>query len=210
MSAQPAESHGLSEAQQRLDDLLVRLNNTVELAGELANAGEDETALRLLAEQRAHLYAVVDSISKDIGTGPRPFWTSARRHAGVLAVAAVTVLSCAAASLVAWKTTPVDRARNDLARATEIADPAARLSALLTVHDRTRRLAGTEARVVRERARALVEQTEPDVPATPENDEIKRRADKLSHDVDQAGRVQPPRDPDDMDRFRTDVEDVLE
>jgi len=97
MSAQP-QPGGLSQAQNRIAGILRELSETVESVEELTHR-DPASALRLVEDQRAKLYAFVDGIAADVAA-PTPAWQRIRRSASALAVAATLLVSSIALAAV--------------------------------------------------------------------------------------------------------------
>lgn len=141
MNPQHASTGSLSDAHKRIAGLLDELNETVELVERLTSAGEHETALRLVEEQRTALYSAVDGISHEVGVRRRSWIDQARRHAtGLVAAAALLLSSLAVSAGVLNRPSPVDRAKAGLSQARSVSDPVERLRIIERVVQITRTL----------------------------------------------------------------------
>lgn len=99
MSTQQADVGGLSKAHLRIVRLLDDLDSTVESVEELSRSGQHEEALRLVEQQRAALFQMVESISRDVATQPPvTLWSRVRKHGMALVAASLLLLSSLAVS----------------------------------------------------------------------------------------------------------------
>lgn len=133
MSAQP-QPGGMADANRRIALLLEDLEGTVESVEMLTRLGRHEEALRVVDHQRAKLYRVVDSIASDVGARRRSRWQAARRHIAAGVAAAAVALSALA---VVGPGNRIDAATDELDRAVQLTDAAARLAALSRVFELT-------------------------------------------------------------------------
>jgi hypothetical protein len=134
ISAKPEYTGELSQATQKIHGLLEELTSTVESAERLTRNGEPERALRLVEEQRESLYNTVDTISRAVSI-KRSRFEKLRTRTPILVTAALLVVSALAISVGAI--TLMDKqspAQARLQRAEQIADPAARLTAIYAAY----------------------------------------------------------------------------
>lgn len=136
MASKQDREPSLGHAELRLALLLADLERTVETAGELANAGLEEEAIRVIDLQRHALAGLPAQIAADVAPAPPKKRLRRFAFAGVAAVA--TVVSALAATLGLLGSEPANAAELErhLASVERISDPARRLDALESTIDR--------------------------------------------------------------------------
>lgn len=201
MEAVSPEGSSLAKAQQEIENLLERLNQTIEIAGELANSGQDQAALELLARERKHLHVAVDNVSRDISTDqPRK-----SRHKVLLFIAAaIGAVSLSSLAFAAMHESPDDaltEARQDLRDAIVMTDARGRADALEQIR------ADLAALPTDLDGRAAVEG---DLQDAVEDESMSERADRVRQDVETM--TADPSNPKEQDvrRTKTDVERLLD
>lgn len=139
MKAVPSGSGGLASAHERIAVLLDELNETVELVDRLTRMGESESALRLVDEQRAALFAAMDQVSHAVAKPPRWREVVRRQATGVVAAAALLFASLAVAvSVLSDRPTLYEQAHARLSEAQQVRDPTVRLQIIERVVEITR------------------------------------------------------------------------
>jgi hypothetical protein len=191
------EQGSLGQARDRIAGLMDELESTLELVKRLSDTGDDEAALRLIDRQRSELYEVVNSLSHDVGAGSRSWVAGVRRNLTVVAAAVLAAVSTVAVMVGAWTngpTDPVREARTQIIRTERIADPAERLTKIITIYRVVTEQAPDRSNEVIAETLDALQRTQDELEDDDQQD-LADQADQAARDIQEGRPPTPPNPP---------------